>query len=126
MPGLRMPADATELYSPLEIARAAGVALDEVRRVLPSTACYLPHHEAVRIGRWLAEQARADAVDAPRASLFAAVAAGSLPRHPLLPLAVSSSVHVGLVAVLAVLASWGLAPHAATLRADERPADSMR
>src|SRR5262249_9294588 len=115
----------TALYSPREIARAAGVAEQDVRALLGSNRDrYLGHDEAVRLGRALAARARDAAPTAPH-PLFAAVNGSADARRRLVPLALSSSLHIGLAVVLVFVASLNIAPRAAAL-VDDRPADLLR
>ncbi len=120
-----MQTQAPELYSAREIALAAGVAEERVVAALGGRR-YVEHADAVRVGRQLAvtEPAAMDASDAP--PLFSTVGRGSIRREAAVPFAVSSSVHLVAAAIAAFVASMNLAPHAALLAADERPADPMR
>jgi TonB family protein len=58
--------------------------------------------------------------------LFAAVSEPSANRRPIVPLALSSTLHAGIGAVLVFIASFNLAPHAATLASEDRPSELMR
>jgi protein TonB len=126
-----------ELYSPREIAIATGVPVDRVEAVLrlhPGSAALVPHDEAVRIGRMLAGRAAAPANDglpgeAPwtvGAPMFSTIAAPHGARRPLVPLALSSTVHIFLAAILVFIAGFNFAPRAATLRSDDRQNDLLR
>jgi protein TonB len=119
-----MPPAFAVLYSPREIARAAGVPVREVHAILGAAThrTFVPHDEAVRLGRLLVAQAQAPGAPTP---MFAAVSRGTTTRRPLMPLALSSSLHAGL-AVALVIAGLNIAPRAAALRLDDRPADLMR
>src|SRR5262245_34100378 len=116
------------LYSPREIARAAGVAELDVRAMLEETGphIYVPHDEAVRIGRVLAGLARGSGTGGAHPPLFAAVTGKAASRKRLMPFALSSSLHAGLAAALVVVAGLNIAPRAAALRTDERPNELMR
>jgi len=127
-----------ELYSPGEVARAvtAGgrMTADErdVRRALAALglahdAPYIAGEDAVQAGRLLAEQSRtATRIAARRGPLFAAVCEPATERRPLVPLALSSTLHAGIGAVLVFVASFNLAPRAATLVSEDRPSELMR
>ena len=124
----------TEVYSPREIARAAGVAEERVRAVLGFADGFVPYADALRLARDL----RAGSVS-PVTSSFPLSAgpgearpglftifgpAGRKPRAQSVPLAVSGTLHAGVVAIVALVTSLGLAPTAKTLPiADERPPD---
>jgi protein TonB len=115
-----------ELYTPREIALATGVEESAVLDALgaPDHVAYVPHSEAVRIGRMLVVHARVQARTMPP-GLFSTVAEAPRARRPLLGFAVSGSVHaVGVVLVL--LAGLTLAPATATLRAADQPVEPMR
>jgi protein TonB len=133
----------SDLYSPREIAAAAGVAEADVRAALGSTGEFVAHADAVRIGRLLAGSSRQSAVlsrqfsgihhqppvsarsvDEPLFSLFGGIAPTR--RHTGVPLALSSTLHAGLIAVGVFLATFNLAPRAATLRTDDAATDPMR
>jgi periplasmic protein TonB len=120
---------APEVYSPIEIARAAGVPEAQVLTVLgPSfSGGYVRHAEAVRVGRLLAAKpARAGAFVQP-ASMFSLFGASTTPhRSRAVPLAVSSTVHAGIVAFIVLLTTLNLTPRAAALKIEDRPDDPMR
>ena len=130
------PATATDLYSPREIALAAGVPEADVLAALAAAHgtsrraadgrtvdAFVSHEEAVRIGRVLA---RAAARAAPGgATPEAGEPETHIPQSRGVPLAVSSALHAALVAAL-FLATFNLSPSAASLRPDDRPADPMR
>ena len=135
--GSMRPASRTDLYSPREIALAAGVAEADVLAALAAAHgsawgaaaagrvadAVVPHEEALRIGRVLARAAaRATPVDRP---LPASAAEIHIPQSRGLPLAVSSAVHAALVAAL-FLATFNLSPSAASLRVEDKPAEPMR
>ena len=124
----------SEVYSPREIARAAGVAEDRVRAVLGTGDGFVPYADALRLARDL-RGASASPVGpnflAPagpgdvRPGLFTIFGpAGRKPRAQSVPLAISGTLHAGVVALVVVVTSLGLAPTAKTLPiAEERPAD---
>jgi len=133
--GFMRPASRTDLYSPREIALAAGVAEADVLAALAAAHgsprgaggrvadAYVTHEDAVRIGRVLARAAsRATPVDAP---LPASEPELHIPQSRGVPLAVSSAVHAALVAAL-FLATFNLSPSAASLRVEDAPAEPMR
>jgi TonB family protein len=118
----------TEVYSPREIARAAGVSEAQVLAVT-GPAEYLAHAEAVRIGRLLAAGSRRSAslADEPLGSapLFSQFSASSPTARPsTVPLALSSTLHIGLIAMAIFVATFNLAPRAATI-AEYRPSEPM-
>ena len=134
--GFMRPATRTDLYSPREIALAAGVAEADVLAALaaahgsPRRAAagrvadaFVAHEEAVRIGRVLARAAaRTTPVDAPLPPSEPEI---HIPQSRGVPLAVSSAVHAALVAAL-FLATFNLSPSAAPLRVANTPAEPMR
>src|SRR5258708_39844843 len=92
-----------DLYTPREIALAAGVPEADVLAALDQTRNLIPHGEAVRLGRALAQRAAGGPrrVVAAPSSLFSIFADGAPARRSTgVPLAVSSTVHVGLVAMV--------------------------
>src|SRR5262249_38549005 len=101
------------LYSPREIARAAGVCVEEVLAALGNARRhqYVPHDEAVRLGRLLATHARNAATIAP-APLFASLSGRTASQRPLVPLVLSSSLHIAFVVVLVVVAGFNIVPRA--------------
>jgi periplasmic protein TonB len=135
----------TDVYSPREIALAAGVSDDEVRAALagpaapPTVDGYVRHADAVRLGRAL-RSARVEAFEpslpatqplpmplplraaTPLFSMFVDRPASQ--RSATVPLAVSSTLHFGLMAVVVFITTFNLAPRAETI-ADER-AEPMR
>jgi periplasmic protein TonB len=116
-----------EVYSPREIALAAGVPEREVVAALGrGRHRYVLHSEAVRIGRMLA--ARRECAIAPPGPnplfwMFSESQAGS--RTNTVPLAVSSTLHIGLMAVVVFVATFNLVPRAATFTPENRPAEPM-
>lgn len=117
-------ASAQVLYSPAEIARAAGVPGADVIAVLGRGCEFIAHDEAVRVGRMLVH--RAGGLQSPR-SLFSIFSdRPPVRRSASLPLAVSSTVHASVIALALFLAAFNLSSKAATLRPVDRPADPMR
>ena len=122
---MRSPS-AHDLYSPREIAQAAGVPEADVLAVLGNRSGLVPHAEAVRLGRRLVQRAGGGR-PTPRGSLFSVFSdAAPLRRSTGVPLVLSSTLHAGLIAVAVLVATFNLTPRAASLRPDDRPADVMR
>jgi protein TonB len=118
-------ATAQVLYSTAEIARAAGVPEADVTAALGGGLNFVPHDEAVRVGRMLAH--RPGECQQPTGSLFSIFwHRASLSRSAGLPLALSSTVHVGVIAVALFLAAFDLSSRAATLGPEDRPVEPMR
>jgi TonB family protein len=123
-----------EVYSPLEIARAAGVPVARVAAVLGATDGFVPHADAVRLGRDLRRQARAvdglhesGSATGRRPALFSMFGPSARrPQPKSVPLAVSGTIHAGAVALTVLLTSLGLTPTAKALRIDEPPAEDTR
>src|SRR5579864_111816 len=106
-----------EMYSPREVALAAGVPEALVRAALGGSGSYVSHDEAVRVGKRLAQQTAAPAPPGPPGPMFDAVAGRGSGRHPLASLTVSSVVHAALAAIVVLAASVSAPPHAAALPA---------
>ena len=111
-----------EVYSPAEIARAAGVPESQIRAALARMASgpfdYVRHADAVRLGRALARGRT------PFAATFS-----EEESRPLLALrlALSGTVHAGIVAAVLFVTMFNLAPRAAALRNPvDPPAEPMR
>ena len=122
----------TEAYSPREIAQAAGVPVDRVIAALgrgQDEGVFVPHVEAVRIGRALMPSGDSGPVELPSAiasrdpkALFLVVEMGRTShRSKGVPLAVSGTLHAGLIAAVVFITTFGLAPTATTLATDSRP-----
>jgi TonB family protein len=109
-----------DVYSPREIARAAGVPEASVRAVLGANTRLVPETEAVRVGRLL----KAGVNSSAQPVMFAAVDDRQTGRHPFATALASGVVHAGLASIL-ILGGFNLAPTAAMLRVDP-PADLMR
>src|SRR5437660_7455726 len=120
-----------DVYSPDEIARAAGVPEDAVVAAIGSPDGLVPLAEAVRIGRRLSAGLRstsglagATVLSASRPSLFAMFEiSGNESRSKSVPLVVSSTVHVTALAVALAIATFGLTPKAATLPGESPAAE---
>jgi periplasmic protein TonB len=102
-------------YSPREIAQAAGVHESQVLTILGGSDRYVPHPEAVHIGRFLRR--------APR-SPFALLAGRADQSRPTgLPFAISSTAHVAIFAATVFLTSFGMSSAGATVAS--APAENM-
>ena len=115
------------VYSPREISLAAGVSEAQVLAALgPALAGgYVCHADAVRLGRALA--GKASSVVARPDPLFSLFDAAAKRRRPTaVPLALSSTVHAGIVAFVVFIATFNLAPRAASLKNEDPAADPMR
>lgn len=125
----------TEVYSARELARAVGVPVEQILAALGrarSEGAFVAHAEAVRIGRALVAP-DAGPVSMPlsgapgpeRDALFSIVSVGrTSPRSTGVPLALSSTLHAGIIAGVVFVTTFGLAPTATTLAShDHRPAD---
>ena len=131
-----IPASA-DFYSPGEIAAAAGVSEAAVLAALGGARRFVAHGDAVRIGRHLAAAARRAArpaestaavvarkSDTPLFSLFSGTTRSR--RSAGVPLALSSTLHLGVIAFAVVVATLNLSPRAATRLADDQRAEPMR
>jgi TonB family protein len=124
----------SDVYSPREIALAAGVSESQVRAALGPTLAggYVSHAEAVRLGRALASRtaptpARGAMSVRQPATMFSVFGAGSnAHRSTAVPFALSSTVHAGIVAFIVFLTTFNLAPRAAVLKSEDRVDDPMR
>src|SRR5262249_8396461 len=127
-----------DLYSPREIALAAGVSEAAVRDVLGAARDFVTFDEAVGIGRLLAARSGAAAPhpviadQQPGAADLASpggdqrlVILEGIPQARSVPLLLSSTLHISVIAIL-MLATFNLAPRAAALRVDDKPAEPMR
>ena len=116
------PAPQADLYSPGEIAIAAGVSEAAVRAVLGAGREFVGFEDAVRAGRRLAAAAPPEVPITPWASGSTPDVSdldfnSHIPQARGLPLVVSSTLHVALIAVL-LFATFNLAPRAAALQVD--------
>jgi periplasmic protein TonB len=126
-----MGANQSDLYSPREIALAAGVPEADVIAALGGARQLVGYGEALRVGRMVACQVKPQRSDPPAAArssgLFAIFDGPAPSRRPAgVPLALSSTLHAGLIAFALFLATFNLSPRAAALRTDDRNADPMR
>ena len=128
--GFMRPAPQADLYSAGEIAVAAGVPESAVRDALGAAREFVSFDEAVRIGRKLVADVslapgRPQPVGAP-ALVFTMFSPAAVRRRVSgVPLILSSTLHLAVIAVL-LFATFNLAPRAAALRTDDKPADPMR
>ncbi len=100
-----------DAYSVEEVARAAAVPVRRVRRLCGDVR-FLPSDAAVRLGRVLVAERRAQPSGEP-GPLFARVSLGAARNFGTVPLAVSGSLHVVLLA--AIVLSLGFRTSAATV-----------
>jgi TonB family protein len=122
----------TDVYSPREIALAAGVSEEQVLAALRdpggpvSVNGYVRHADAVRLGQVLVARGAVSTLARSPRSLFSIFSEfGPTRRTTTVPLALSSTLHIALIA-FAVFATFNLTPRAATFPADDRPVDPMR
>jgi len=108
----------SDLYSAREIALAAGVSERDVRAVLGPGRDFVGHDEAVRIGRMLVGALNRQSALNPHSAFC-------IPQSRSVPLFLSSTLHVGSMALL-FLATFNLAPRAAALKPDDPIATPMR
>jgi periplasmic protein TonB len=131
----------TEVYAPREIAKAAGVPEERVVAALGSRDVFVSHSDAVRLGRELRRNvattsgvvvASAPAMSlgasfrrtAPLFSIFGSDVHAR--RATGMPLAVSSTVHAGLLAAIVFITTFGVTPTATSVQLDQQPSESMR
>jgi periplasmic protein TonB len=118
----------SDVYSPDEIARAAGLSEEAVVAALGSAAALVPYAEAIRIGRTLRRTHwSVDASRPPADTLFSMFVAPPRVRPSRsVPLVVSSTVHVTVLAAAIAIATLGLTSKAASLPTEPPAADPMR
>ena len=116
------PAPQPDLYSPREIAIAAGVPETAVREALGAARELVSFDEAVRVGRRLVQPAPPAETDGSPVVRLATPAAfpGARPAAHRVE-HVPRRGHGG-----ALFATFNLSPRAAALRVDDKPADPMR
>jgi TonB family protein len=124
-----------EVYSADEIARAAGVPEESVIAAVIGTFgradAFVPFVQAVRIGHAVTRAASTASAETPR-EIFTGFASGGpvrlerLERSTGVPLLLSSTLHMTMLAVLVVIATLGPTPTAATLPVDDHAAEHMR
>jgi len=118
----------TDVYSAREIALAVGVSEEQVLPAMRGRR-YVMHADAVAIGRELVARervARPPRSAEPLFSMFVGTSSASASRPTTIPLAVSSTLHAGLLAFAVFVATFNLAPRAATIQVEDRPNDAMR
>jgi len=119
------PSPVTDVYSPDEIARAAGVSDQAVVAAIGNGRPFVTHADAVALGRALVRERDREHRDTPD-SLFSIFSSPmSRSRSNSVPLVLSSTMHVTALAAVIAIATLGLAPRAATL-SDERLDEPMR
>src|SRR5207247_526963 len=107
-----------DLYSAREVALAAGVPERAVRAVLGPARDFVGHDEAVPIGRMLVGALSRQSAIGPQSAI-------RIPQSRSLPLFLSSTLHVAAMALL-LLATFNLAPRAASLKPEDPIASPMR
>jgi len=117
----------TDVYSIREVALAAGVTEAQLLTHLPAgfTSAgprFLSHAEAVRVG---ALAVLSDRPSGPQA-LFGVYSATAHDLRSRRVFALSSTLHATVFAVLTFIATFNLAPRAATLAREPMPSDLMR
>lgn len=124
---------AADVYSPHEIARAAGIPESEVIAALGGAGAerFVSHAQAVRLGRALtasrAPVARPVVPDEASPStggelmfsMFGPATTAASSKS--VPLAFSGTLHAGVIAAAIFLTTFGLAPEATTLDVEESP-----
>jgi TonB family protein len=106
-----------DVYSPREIALAAGVPEASVRSALGPGVHWVSEAEAIRVGRRLKAIEKLPLPSPP--GMFEAVEHHDTERHPLATAAASGVLHAGVAAVL-ILGGFNLAPRAAMLAVEPR------
>src|SRR4051812_41027717 len=127
-----------ELYSPSEIARAAGVPLAEVLAALRARGYdartrFVPHADAIRVGRALVRPLsdsdglvlHPSVAAAPAATsnspLFTVFSRSTTPLRSPRAFAVSSTLHAAFVGMIIAVATINIAPEVVALRRDDHP-----
>ena len=110
-----------EVYSPREIALAAGVPEEQVVAAVDRRP-FVPYPEAVRIGRTLIHGGGLAGVSPVTDPLFSIFSRDDMrSRINRVPLALSSTLHVGVMAAVMFIATFGPTPTAMTLDSADRP-----
>src|SRR5213592_1950544 len=119
-----------DVYSADEIALAAGVpdadviaALEKLGHTRGADA-FVSFADAVRLGRALLSANRTVPAGAPRPLFSMFASTGRSGRSTGVPLVVSSTLHITMLAVAVFIGTLSLTPNAATLRTDDRPEPS--
>jgi periplasmic protein TonB len=107
------------MYSPKEVAAAAGVPLQLVVDAIGGDDVVIGHADAVRLGRALLIGWKRNPTP------LSGWSTGARLRRRVFPMAVSSGAHAAIVASLVFMTGFGLAPTSTTLAASER-ADDLR
>ena len=115
------PGTVINVYSPQEIAKAAGVPEGLAIAAIGSADALVAHAEAVRLGRAL----RRGTTVPPRA-LFSVFRSTLPAHHGGVTLALSGTVHAAIIATVILVTTFSLTPAATTLSQDSRPVESMR
>jgi TonB family protein len=111
-----------DVYSVRDIAQAAGAHDDHVR-ALAGGSQYVSRAHAVRLARSLIN-ARVVAYSTPRPPF--SVVAGAQQQFSNVPVLVASTVHVGVLLLIVLIASFGMAPKAAILPSADDGASTAR
>ncbi len=118
----------TELYSPAEVARAAGVPVATVVAALGRSDVLVSHVEAVRLGISL-QRRRTPCSGVPGEKgvrpLFSLYEGRAEQPSRRVPLAVSSTLHAAVVAGAIFITTMGLTPSASSLDSSVRPDTRM-
>jgi TonB family protein len=115
-----------DVYSPREVAVAAGVPEAQIVALMPAGAGYLRHDEAVRIGREAVLQARQSVTSSGNSrGLFEIFSEAPSRIGSTRVLALSSTVHAGALAFCVFVATFNLAPRAAALKQNDQISESM-
>ena len=119
-PAIMLHRTVTDVYTPYEIAQAAGV--PEARAIeAVGGAVLISHTDAVLLGRRLRRELRE-----PRHPLFSLFASTLPVQRRGVTFAVSGTLHGVVIGAIIAVATLGLAPTATTLTPDERPLEKMR
>jgi periplasmic protein TonB len=107
---------AAEVYTPREIAVAAGVSVEQVMDALNGRDGYVPHADAVRLGRLLLAQ--------PRVPVFGSAARRPAARN--LPMALSSGLHVAVLGAALFITTRGVKSTVSMFHVDPPSSAMMR
>lgn len=110
-------ASSADVYSPAEVARAAGAPESQVLAAMGGARGYIRHADAVSIGR---------ALQSARQPLFSLFLSPSSMDSRGVPLVLSSTVYAALLLLAVVVASLGTTPKAAVLQPADRSRDLTR
>ena len=113
-----------EVYSPREIAEAAGVDEHQVVALLGGRTGFVRHEDAVRLGSLLVQSAYRGRT--PFSTAFLDKGGPQVFAHNGVPLAVSSTLHVVCLAAFVLVTTFGLEPKAQTLQNEPTHAEPMR